>query len=249
MDRSKVKALSDYWNKPNGEIDLETRVELAEHGDQASAEAVADTLIGKVDAWQKRTWGVLYFDEEWLRAWLTSGTQWWLDRHRALQKPRQHTRFRKEQADRGNQHSAQIRNRHSLARAAICRQLHQASLKPEYLAKRFRVHLSTIYRWLKIKVEPWWTKSLSTAPAHLQRIFAFAKSSNRLTLQFQIISSLFTLIEQLENACYYQSAADRAKNSWRWYHRHKKSAPKPEPVRWNSLLMCQQQLSLKAQKN
>ena len=50
-------AFAEFSHK-GGEVDLEARLEVAEHGDQASAAAVAERVYPKIEQWQRRTHGL-----------------------------------------------------------------------------------------------------------------------------------------------------------------------------------------------
>ena len=120
----------NQFAKRNGEVDLTTRVEVHEHGTNASPAAVVEVLLAKIIAWQFRVYGRRVLGIPYtiwlLTTWATKWIAWHLN-HPPRPKPRQqHSRYSPEQAavgrTKGNATKAANADRNaSLAKAALSR--------------------------------------------------------------------------------------------------------------------------------
>lgn len=211
------------WNQDRPGLGLDERREAME--EWANREAKKHGV--------RRFWN----DDE-LREWAHRHADYWDDSHRRRSTPRPHTQFDRDQGRRGNVNSAKVRTHTKEARAILCQELRAEGHIPKYLARRFDVHLSTIYRWLALPdLKAWWKGQLSTASGLFGK-FLFAKSTNRLTAIFELLNDLDKATEQLECCLFYRCSTQRAANSWRWAKRRARKALESVPTVWNSALIC-----------
>ena len=72
------QALFDQFCLRGGEIHLEARLAVHEHGAEARACDVAEAIEGKADVWQRRTWGRVVIGPKTTAKMLTSSASFWI---------------------------------------------------------------------------------------------------------------------------------------------------------------------------
>ena len=154
--REAEQALFDTFGKHEQEIDLECGLEVARHGDQASAAVVADALVGKVAAWQKRRYGRLVLSDAFMLEKLERLAAWRISQHQARSKAqppsdRPQRPYNGQQSDRGRN----TQTRRADGRAAQAQVLRAAGVSVKYIAHHLGCTIQSVYLWLKRIVDNW----------------------------------------------------------------------------------------------
>ena len=154
--REAEQALFDTFGKHEQEIDLECGLEVARHGDQASAAVVADALVGKVAAWQKRRYGRLVLSDAFMLEKLERLAAWRISQHQARSKAqppsdRPQRPYNGQQSDRGRN----TQTRRADGRAAQAHVLRAAGVSVKYIAHHLGCTIQSVYLWLKRIVDNW----------------------------------------------------------------------------------------------
>ena len=154
--REAEAAFFDTFGKHEQEIDLECGLEVARHGDQASAAVVADALVGKVAAWQKRRYGRLVLSDAFMLEKLERLAAWRISQHQARSKAqppseRPQRPYNGQQSDRGRN----TQTRRADGRAAQAHVLRAAGVSVKYIAHHLGCTIQSVYLWLKRIVDNW----------------------------------------------------------------------------------------------
>ena len=157
-DKDVEQAMFNQFAKRNGEVDLTTRVEVHEHGTNASPAAVVEVLLAKIIAWQFRVYGRrvlgIPFTIWLITTWATKWIQYHLD-HPPRPKPRQqHSRYNREQAAVGGPRGRATQGRTADRGAAQAQVMRLNGSTAAQIAKALKVCKRTVRYWFKRFISP-----------------------------------------------------------------------------------------------